>query len=293
MTDAQGVPQLLMTGATGLVGSSFVHQVQGRCEVHALCRRRPEAATAGINWIQHDLTKPDLPVEMPGSVDSVVHLAQSLRFREFPAGGRDIFEVNVGSTARLLEWAQRTGARRFVYASSGGIYGYGEEEFREDDVVVVPGSLGYYLASKRCGELLVEAYGSLMTIVILRFFFVYGASQRESMLIPRLINAVKNGNPVSLQGEEGIKINPIHVDDAARAVEASLALNESTRVNVAGPNVVTIRELAAMIGESIGRQPVFDVLDDEPRHVVGNISRMADLLGAPRVSLPDGLEKMK
>ena len=284
--------RLLITGATGLVGGGLLPHLADS-EVWVIGRRPPSFSSETVSWLEQDLAGGLDDSAFPTGVDSVVHLAQSLRFRDFPDGARDIFEVNVGSTARLLEWAQRSGVRRFVYASSGGIYGYGEDEFREDDVVVAPNSLGYYLASKRCGELLVEAYGSLVTIVILRFFFVYGPSQRESMLIPRLINAVKNGDPVSLQGEDGIKVNPIHVDDAARAVEASLSLNESTRVNVAGPDVVTMRELARMIGESVGRPPVFDVLQDEPRHVVGNISRMADLLGPPRVSLPDGLEKMK
>lgn len=282
--------RVLVTGATGLVGGALLELLDEKTEAYALSRTAPERGDRCC-WIKHDLTS-QLPRQMPEGIDTVIHLAQSLRFREFPEAAGDIFEVNVGSTARLLEWASKNGVRRFVYASSGGIYGHGDEGFREDDLIRTPATLGYYLASKRSAELLVEAYESEFIVVILRFFFVYGPGQRESMLIPRLAAAVKAGAPVSLQAPDGIRINPIYVRDAAAAAKAALLIEESARVNVAGPDVLSIREIAEIIGRQVGREPTFSVAaDDVPRHLVGDISRMRSLLHEPTVGFAEGIAR--
>jgi nucleoside-diphosphate-sugar epimerase len=230
---------------------------------------------------------------LPRRVDTVVHPAQSSHFRDFPERARDIFEVNVGSTARLLEWARRSGAIRFVHASSGGLYGHGDQRFREDDAVIDSGPLGYYLASKHSAELLVEAYGSLLVVVILRFFFVYGPGQRPSMLIPRLVRATADGKPISLQGCDGIRLNPVHVDDAVAAVCHALQLTDSQKVNVAGPEVLSLRQIAGTIGRHLGVAPSFAVdLLARPRHLVGDTTKMAAVLGAPRVRFAEGVAEL-
>src|SRR5688572_3473026 len=166
---------ILLTGATGLIGSRVAPALARRHAVTAMVRRLSPKADPRIRWLPSDLGAPFLPDAMPGGADTIVHLAQSAHFRDFPERARDIYEVNVGSTARLLEWGRRTGVKRFIHASSGGLYGHGDQRFREDDAVRVTEPLGFYLASKHSAELLVEAYGSLFTVVILRFFFVYGA----------------------------------------------------------------------------------------------------------------------
>lgn len=282
--------RLLLTGGTGLVGGALLQLLEESAEAYVLGRNVPPT-TARSHWIKHDLAS-QLPHEMPAGIDTVIHLAQSLRFRDFPEAASDIFEVNVGSTARLLDWASRVGVRRFVYASSGGIYGHGDEGFREDDIIRSPATLGYYLASKWSAELLVEAYQAEFIVVILRFFFVYGPRQRESMLIPRLAAAVKAGQPVSLHGPDGIRINPIYVADAATAAKAALQIDHSARVNVAGPDVLSIREIAEIIGRQVGREPSFSVAaDDLPRHLVGDISRMRALLHDPVVGFAEGIRR--
>ena len=82
--------------------------------------------------------------------------------------------------------------------------------------------LGFYLSSKLCSEIIADNYSSFMNIVSLRFFFVYGPRQSETMLIPRLIKNIKNGDAITLQGPDGILINPTYVSDAAEVVARSL-----------------------------------------------------------------------
>lgn len=279
--------RVLMTGASGLIGRAVVAQLRGSHDLVAVGRSAPGA---GARWVRADLEERLSRSSLPASADAVIFLAQSEHFREFPDKARHIFQVNVDALQAMLDWARAAGVRRFVLASSGGVYGHGDGEFREDDAIAPGGPLGYYLASKQCAELLTQSYASQFTVVILRFFFVYGPGQRRSMLIPRLIDSVRDGRPVTLQGPDGVRLNPTYVDDAASAVRGALALESSHIINVAGTETVTMRELAGLIGSAVGRKPSFDVRKEEaPRHLVADTTKMRRLLGGPTVTIAAGL----
>lgn len=283
---------IVVTGATGFMGRLLVERLARRGDAVWAVARTPGEAREGVVWLDQDLSASALPARLPSSIDTVIHLAQSQRFREFPEHARDIFEVNVGSTLRLLDWARTAGARRFVLASSGGIYGHGERGFLETDPMAPQGPLGFYLASKQCAELLAESYTSFFKVVILRFFFVYGAGQRPTMLVPRLVRAVKSGTSITLRSSDGIRLNPTHVSDALAALEGAVALEDSHKVNVGGPEVLTMRQLAETIGELVGRRPCFELEPGEPNHLVGDTTKMARLLAAPATTFKAGVAEL-
>lgn len=282
--------RVLITGATGMIGTHLTEKLADKHEVFSLGRRA--SVVVSIKHVNCDLARNRLPQGLPDNIDTVIHLAQSAHFREFPDKADDIFSVNVSSTQLLLDWARRAGATHFVYASSGGIYGHGRDAFREDDLFHGGAELGYYLASKRCAEMIVESYASCFTVAILRFFFVYGPRQGGSMLMPRLVRAVQHGRPITLQGQEGIRINPIHVSDAVRCIEAALGLRESEKVNVAGGEVVSLRALGELIGLQLAKQPAFEFQPGEPRHLIGDTEKMRRLLASPTVTLEEGLRSL-
>jgi UDP-glucose 4-epimerase len=282
--------RIVMTGATGLIGRSVVDVLKGEHDLISVGRNPPPK---GVEWVNVDLNSPLGLSSMPASADSVIYLAQSAHFRDFPKRAEEIFRVNIASVQQMLDWARGAGAQRFIYASSGGIYGHGSQSFREDDLISAKNELGYYLASKKCGELLAENYANCFTVVILRFFFVYGPAQRQTMLIPRLIMSVRDGEPIQLQGEDGIRINPTHVSDAVAATVRALELSNSHTINVGGPDVLSMREIVEEIGLALNRKPNFSVdQSSTPRHLSGDISKMRELLIPPRVSFSDGLRSM-
>lgn len=277
-----------MVGGTGLLGSVVHAQLMNRCDVISVSRH-----STGGKHLEVDLTEDWNPRKLPAKLDEVVFLAQSRHYREFPRHTRDIFGVNVAGLQRLLDYALGAGVRRFVLASSGGVYGFGEQAFAEGMEVRQRGDLGFYLGTKICAEILAENYSSFFKVIVLRFFFIYGPGQRADMLMPRLVDSVREGRPVQLQGADGIRINPIYVEDAAAAVVAALDLEESQRINVAGEEVLSMRQIGEVIGDQVGREPCFEVdADTEPRHLVGDISKMKELLVSPRVSFDDGIGRM-
>jgi UDP-glucose 4-epimerase len=286
--------KILVSGAAGFIGKCLLDEMTPSLEVWAQTRRTPPPRGASkVSWIRTNLSLPLSPRVMPKGVQTVIHLAQSAHFRDFPGKADDVFEVNVGGTFRLLEWARASGVRRFIYFSSGGIYGHGQKGFREEDLLRPQGPLGFYLASKRCAELMVETYAEFFSVIIARPFFVYGLGQKPGMLVPRLVRRVAEGKPIQLQGRDGLRLNPIHVRDVVRSLKSMIRLSGSHIVNLAGPEVLTMRRLGEIISGRLGRPARFEIQAAErPRHLIGDISRMKELLGAPRIRFGTGVAEL-
>lgn len=283
---------VLLTGATGLLGRCLIGRLAARHEVHVIARREPGNRVLGVHYHLVDLATDWDARQLPARVDRVVHLAQSKHFRDVPARALDIFQVNVATTAKLLDYALRAGARQFLYASSGGVYGAGNHAFHENSPIVPPGQLGYYLGSKLSGEVLVQSYVPHLQALVLRFFFIYGAGQDRTMLIPRLIDNIRDGRPVLLQGQDGIRINPIHVGDASRAVLRALETTESATFNIAGSEVLSISSIATMIGDTVGKTPVFQRSAPNGRDLIGDNRAMRERLHEPATKLAHGVAEM-
>ncbi|MGD1050004.1 MAG: NAD(P)-dependent oxidoreductase [Solirubrobacteraceae bacterium] len=277
---------VVVTGGTGFLGSAVVALLGSRGEVVALHRpgSAPEAV-AGVRWVAQDLAAP-LSAELPERVDAVVHLAQSRRYREFPDGAIDVYAVNSAMTVALLDYARRAGAATFTYASSGAIYASGPEPVHEDDT---PRPANFYAVSKLAGELATEQFRSELRAHVLRFFFIYGPGQRN-MFIPGVLGRIRDSQEVTLAGADGIHVNPVYVEDAAAAVAATLELADSATLNVAGPDVVSLREIAELGGRALGRAPSFAAADPQP-DLVASIERMSAAVGAPKVGVEEGLRR--
>ncbi len=285
----------LVTGATGLIGSSLLPALQSDWDVFGVSRHKLQIGSASTdsNHLVIDLSKEWDVKKLPSKINAVIHLAQSEHFRDFPEGVDDIFQVNTTSTLRMLDYAYRAGAETFILASSGGVYGHIDQEFIEDVELPVRGDLGFYLSSKLCAEVLTESYTPYFNVIVLRFFFVYGPGQRKSMLIPRLVQSVLNSKPIILQGRDGFRFNPTYVSDAVAAICRCLDLNGSHKINIAGHEILSLRQTGETIGRVLDKKPKFSVQHDvEPRHLIGNIRKMHDLLVSPSVGFEDGVKKL-
>lgn len=228
--------------------------------------------------------------QLPTSIDAVIHLAQSRFYKQFPERAEDIFDINVGSTFQLLDYARRAGAKRFLFTSTGGIYGSGLRAFVETDAAR---PTNFYLSSKHIAEQMVDSYSQFFHTTLFRLFFVYGAGQAEAMLMPSLVRSVLVGKPLILQGGDGILINPVHVSDVVRALELALELDGHQLFNLAGAEVLSLREIGNIIGAELGREPVFEVREEEPpSHLIADITRMHELLVEPRVSFREGVKEV-
>lgn len=279
--------KILLTGAGGFVGRHLLTRLEDEHELYPIVREAPDDARP---WIVQDLTQLRDVSHLPSRIDSVIHLAQSRRYREFPEGAEDMYAVNVDSTFRLLEYARAAGAQSFLLASTGGIYGYSYEALVETSPA---NPLNFYLTSKHIAESLVGNYEPFFQTVVFRFFFVYGPGQ-ERMVVPTLLEKVRKGDQISIAGRPGQRINPIHVEDAVEVFASALNLQHSDVFNVAGDEVVSVRELVSVIETATGEPAhVRHIEPEQDGDLVGNNSRMKDVLGVrPTISLLDGIRSM-
>jgi nucleoside-diphosphate-sugar epimerase len=209
---------ILITGATGLIGREFLETVSPDEDAVALAREEstiPGAASRGaVQWLAVDLRDPGFARELPGRADAIVHLAQARAYRDFPEQAVDIFDVNLGATARLLDYARRAGVERFVFASTATMYEPSHTPLTERSPIQCT---SYYSASKRAAELLIGQYRELFACRLIRIFTVYGVGQRDQ-LIANLVRRVAGGEPVTVQGRSGLPVSPIHAADVARVL---------------------------------------------------------------------------
>jgi nucleoside-diphosphate-sugar epimerase len=128
-----------------------------------------------------------------------------------------------------------------------------------------------------------------MRVVVLRPFFPYAEDQRDKFLV-EIIGRIRAHEPIRVGADGGPRLNPIHVSDAANAFAAALDM-ESTTLNVAGPDVVSLRRIAEILGAALGIEPIFTEGPLE-ENLVGSIERLSAAGLAPLVGIEDGLRRM-
>ena len=280
---------VLITGCNGLIGDVLIEQLIGDKELQLYGISR--SINTKVSTIELDLSTNWPDNILPKKIDVVIHLAQSEKFRDFPESADEVFHVNTLSTLNLLEYARKAGAKKFIYASSGGLYGNSDMAFTEESPLQPNNDLGFYLSTKFSSELLVGNYESFFDINILRFFFVYGEKQQKNMLIPRLIDSVKTLEAINIQGTEGIKINPVYVEDAANAIIKIINKQGSYNFNIGGSEIISIRNISEIIGKQLNIKPVFEYQNIDAKNLIGDISKLKTLF-TPTITIEKGIKKM-
>lgn len=115
---------ILITGASGFIGSSLARELAARRDVVCMSRRDPDL---GLRWVRGDFAAfEDLRALDAIDVEAVVHLGAV-------TGGcleRDGILVNVEGTRCLMRYLMDRGCRRFVLASSIAAVGMQSTAFR-------------------------------------------------------------------------------------------------------------------------------------------------------------------
>jgi UDP-glucose 4-epimerase len=283
--------RVLVTGAAGFIGRNLLTQFAADGDastITAVTRRVPPPA-AGVRWVHADLGRPGWTTCLPDApFDVIVHLAQSEHYRDFPRRAPEIVQLNVQATVELAEWASRHGVERFLFASSGSVYGSSDRVHREDDHCQ-PGTM--YAASKLAAEVLLKPFAAHMDILALRLFGVYGPGQTNAIL-PTVIGRFETGEAITLAGNAGVRFNPIFVDDCAILVHrlATQRVEGFQALNVCGSEVVDLRTVVQILEHGAGRRANVRVTDEAPILLVGctdKLHRTCDYRAA--VSFTDGL----
>ena len=305
----------LVTGGTGFVASNVVRLLAERghsvvcfdlVAPHALLHEYIKPWADKITFVQGDILRQDDLAQLLGSgITKIVHAAVFTGvLPEVEAGrSRSIVDINVMGTTNLLELASQLPIDRFLYVSSGSIYGedYDHEVALDEDSSPRPRTL--YALTKYASELLTRRYGELhgFPTVSTRLGSPYGPMERvtghranQSVLKAWTGNIVRGG-PVEV-ADRTAKSTFTYVTDIANGIATVLdapALSYDI-YNVTGEERTSMGDIIKVLEDLHPGLGVVDVPSSAPRRGVSSLSSArlrSDLGFAPQFDLRSGVRE--
>lgn len=231
---------VLVTGASGMLGSCLVdllcvwNQTQASpCRIIALSRNR-EAARQRFEpvWEENFFSFRAQDVcdkldGLPDAVDYIIHAASNadpVSMAKYPV---DTLMANVLGTKNLLDYGLSHGMKRFLYVSSGEVYGQPDTK-GTDFIEVYCGALDLasmrscYPEGKRAAEVLCQSYISQYGVdaVIVRPCHLFGPTmtERDSRAASEFLRKAAAGEDIELKSAGLLERSHCYVLDAAAAL---------------------------------------------------------------------------
>ena len=312
------VNRTLVTGGAGFIGSHICDKLLDLGD-EVVCM--DNLSTGYKSNIQHLLDNPkfsfvetdindleNLEIELEG-INRVSHQAA---IGSVPRSVRDpltTMNSNVMGTLNLLDYCNRAGIKKFVFASSSSVYGDNHDLPKIESRVGKP--LSPYALSKAIGENMMRLYSEIhgFDTTCLRYFNVFGPRQTPNgpyaAVIPLFIkNALSDKkSKIFGDGSQSRDFSYISnvVDANIRALELEELPGRNEILNIACGGKMTVNELNSEIYEIIqdskmsleSKKPDYlPPREGDILHSLANIESASSTLGySPSTSITEGLKK--
>jgi UDP-glucose 4-epimerase len=303
----------LVTGGAGFIGSTLVDRLlaEGHHVVvlddfssgrHENVADATEAHGERLEVLELDLRDPTSQEAMAAAAPEVVfHLAAQADVRVSVADPLLDAEINVLGTLRVLEAARAAGARRVVFASSGGtIYGEPEPSVLPVDETHPQRPVSPYGVSKKVGGDYLVAYGALhgLESVALALANVYGPRQDphgEAGVVAIFAGRLLSGQPCTIFGTGAQTRDYVYVDDVVDAFVRA-AERGSGVVNIGTGIETDVNALYASMARAAGVEAEATYaparLGELDRIALATDRAASELGWAPAVDLDDGTRRV-
>lgn len=219
----------------------------------------------------------------------------------------EVIKSNIDGVANLMEYGLQHGMQRFLYVSSGEVYGEGDgREFTEDysGYVNCATPRACYPSSKRAAETLCVSYAAEYgaDVVIARPCHVYGPrfTEQDNRVYAQFIRNVLHGEDIEMKSTGEQFRSWCYVVDCVSALLHILLKGESGEAyNIAdAESNISIRELAEMIAHIGGKNVVIDIPENDEKKGFNVVSKSVfstnkiELLGwKPKTRIGLGIKK--
>ncbi|MBI5504312.1 MAG: NAD-dependent epimerase/dehydratase family protein [Deltaproteobacteria bacterium] len=210
------MPEVLLTGATGLLGNAIARAlVEQQRSVRALVRSPHKAASlvpSQCELVPGDVTDRASVTAAMRDCRVVVHAAGLPE--QWLADDATFERVNVGGTRNIVEAALECGVERFVYTSTIDVFRFGApgDSFDESELDQQPKATAYERSKQDADRVVTAALERGLDAVFLHPSGIYGAGPDTSPGTNHLIADLARGKvPLLLPG--GMPV--VHADDAA------------------------------------------------------------------------------
>jgi nucleoside-diphosphate-sugar epimerase len=259
--------KILVTGHCGYVGTQLVKK---------LLEKNYEVVGIDTMWYHEiKINHPDLiskkmdirdisKFDFPKNIDCVFHLANIANDPSVELNEKLSWEVNVLAGYQLMERCIENNVKRFVFASSGSVYGLKDQDKVTEDLSLVP--ISAYNKTKMIAERVFMSFKDKIEVFNIRPATVCGISER--MRLDLSVNmlayqAIKNKD-INIFGGSQIRPN-IHIDDLVDVYMHFLEQNHPAGVYNAGFENLKIIEIANMIKRKTNASLNVDEKSNDPR----------------------------
>ena len=300
----------IVTGAAGFIGSNLCQKlladgfsVTGIDSFTDFYPRwikerniSPLRAHNEFEFLDQDLDDLDTAGILEGA-DCVFHLAAQAGVRASWGRNFDIYlKNNIRVTQKLLEASKGLPLKKFIYASSSSVYGLTPTLPMLETNPVHP--LSPYGVSKLAAEQLCFLYHKNFGVptTSLRFFTVYGPSQRPDMAFHKFFKALAEDREIAVFGDGQQTRDFTFVDDIVQASLAALVSGKPGETyNVGGGHRKKLADVIRLM-EGISRMKARILWTEKQKGDVpdtwADIRKARQDLGySPKTCLDEGLEQ--
>jgi dTDP-4-dehydrorhamnose reductase len=244
-TDGEDGMRLLVTGASGQLGSHLLRELRGNADLVAWSGSRA-GELLGVPLVPVDLANPPEVVAAfrTARPEVVIHCAALSRIADCYRDPAQARRVNVTATAALADECGHSGAR-LVFVSTDLVFDGERGGYREDDL---PAPLSVYGRTKHEAEALVL---SAPRSIVARVSLLYGPSLNgRASFFDEQAAALRERRNVTLFTDEWR--TPLDLTTAARAL-AALAASDMTGIfHVGGPERLSRYEMGLRLAAALG-----------------------------------------
>jgi nucleoside-diphosphate-sugar epimerase len=249
--------KILVTGASGLLGTEFCTQLQlAGHQVWAVDNHsRSSTIPPCYEWCPVDLNNVESLNALPNDFDYIYHYGAINGTTNFYNMPNKVLENNFVCDLNMFNFARRqNNLTRFVYASSS-------EVVADDPVMPLSENSNVFIKdihnarwSYRLAKIASENYlaNSDLPYVMLRYFNVYGANSKQGHFLGDQINKIRNNVYTVIGAEETRSF--CHVSDAVRAsIYVAQTMNREL-VNIGNDEEISIGQAVQIIASELGHQ---------------------------------------
>lgn len=272
---------ILVTGASGTIGSYIVDLLLYLNTVHSaniqiiavgrniekLKNRFSYSPMTNLHFAEYNLYH---PIDFNYPVDFIIHAAGNATPAAFNNDPSGTIVGNINGTFSLLEYGRNHNMKRFLFISSGEVYGIGNQKIqilKEDFCGPLPitSVRSCYPSSKRTTETLCICYAAQYGIetVIVRPCHTYGPGQlnEDNRAHAQFFRSAIEGKAIVLKSKGTQTRSYNYVADCVSGLLTVLVCGENGQAyNLANASsVVTIAEFATKIAKAVGSPMIYDL----------------------------------
>lgn len=244
---------ILITGIHGFIGqhlTRYLLDCKYRVSGIDTVMHEPEFFSGKkIDYHHADITNPAALENITSDIDTVIHLAAIPR-NDLRKSWDEYLAVNVNGTENILNEAQRSGVKRFVFVSTVEAAGFGDGLHPRSETDK-PNPTNNYGKSKLAAEKIVTDFPGRIERVIIRLPMIYGPG--TMLIVPKLFGMVKHG-VYPLIGSSQTKMEFCYVENAVTGI--TLAANHKKAPGnlfyLSDERSYTIREVIRAVARSVG-----------------------------------------